>query len=122
MNEMGIKKDVAGTANASDNYQENVGHNLTPINIIAHELNKGKSAVYLKRDGWTMMPQLPEEEGEYLLLYRMEDGRVMRMTSSVWRWTNADGKLDFAPAWDEAIAWRPLPEIPAWAEEVAAEE
>ena len=86
-------------------------------NIIAHELAKGKSAVYLKRDGWTMMPQLPEADGEYLLLYHVKK-LVCFYTTRVF---SLGGKFYYDPTWDKAIAWQRI-NVPEWAQEIADEE
>lgn len=119
MNEMGIKKDAAGTANASDM----IGKNATK-DIIAHALNKGKCAVYLKRDGWYMMPQLPEAEGEFVLLVSSKSEKygiqVHKAPTYVWR--RIDGSWNYSDIWKKAIAWKPEEPIPDWAPEVAAEE
>jgi len=92
------------------------------INIIAHELNKGKTAVFLKRDGWTMMPQLPTETGKYLQIRQREE------TVYYWLTTWIEGGLFKDIDWEDLtdadqygemhiIAWRKLPEIPEWAKE-----
>lgn len=92
------------------------------INIIAHELNKGKTAVYLKRDGWTMMPQLPTESGEYLVLtwtHYKDRAWVFMTILTVY---NYPDRLQFGPTWDRVVAWRKVPKIPKWAQKLADEQ
>ena len=91
------------------------------INIIAHELNKGKCAVYLRRDGWTMMPQLPTETGHYLQIRRGESGHLY-----YWPATWIAGGLLRDVEWVDRPqyqitikAWQKLPDIPEWMKEEA---
>ena len=110
------KKTAASGANASDGTTKN------GINIIAHELNKGKTAVYLKRDGWTIMPQLPTETGQYLQIRRGEGGHLY-----YWPATWIAGGLLRDVEWVDRPqyqitikAWQRLPEMPEWMKEEEA--
>ena len=95
----------------------------TTKNIIAQVIREGKDAVYLKRDGWTMMPQLPTESGDYLQIRR---ANIYYYWPATWL---VDGLLKNIEWEDRAatdkygamhiIAWKKLPDIPEWAKEEA---
>lgn len=111
------KKTAASGENASDGTTKN------GINIIAHALNKGKCAVYLKRDGWITMPQMPGKEGNYEVVRWLprQDGDVHLYVdvTSVVKTLNG---LSFSKLWNCTICWRPTPEIKDWMVEQAREE
>ena len=112
------KRDAAEVGTICDTNED---MNLTK-NIIAQAIRQGKDAVYLKRDGWTMMPQLPTEEGEYLQIRRGEYG--FHYWPVRW-WKNGCLKeVEWTDSPEYAIkiiAWRRLPDMPEWIEEEAAE-
>lgn len=112
------KRDAAEVGTICD---INEDMNLTK-NIIAQAIREGKDAVYLKRDGWTMMPQLPTETGKYLQLRQREE------TVYYWLSTWIEGGLFRDIDWEDLtdadeygrmhiIAWQKLPNIPKWAQE-----
>ena len=112
------KRDAAEAGTICDTNED---MNLTK-NIIAQAIRQGKSAAYLKRDGWTMMPQLPTEGGSYLQIRRRND------VCYYWMTTWIEGGLLKKVEWEDLppedkygemhiVAWRKLPEIPEWAKE-----
>ena len=90
------------------------------MNIITRAIEEGKNAVYIKRDGWTLAPQLPREEGQYTLLCGgvSEKGHKFTYCYTAWFFPWAD---DPAHGFDSCIAWRKI-EKPDWALDLIPQE
>ena len=109
-----IKKSAASSANASDTKQNEA------INIITQAIKDGKNAVYIKRDGWTLAPQLPRDEGQYTLLCGgvSENGHKFTYCYTAWFFPWADNPYH---GFDDCIAWRKI-DKPEWALDLIPQE
>lgn len=79
-----------------------------------------KSQCFIKRDGWTLSPQLPTEEGEYLCIMggRYEDGKPFVFFTTNWFFPWQDEKYrDYPFNADNCICWVKL-DAPSWADDL----
>ena len=115
---MDNKKSAASAANTGDTEVKN-----TATDIIAQAIAEGKSAVWFKRDGWTISPQLPTEEGNYLLveycpnetgdpvLDHYGEPIMYLNTTEIHSW---DTEKDMDKKFSHCVCWMRLPDITDW--------
>lgn len=94
---------------------------MTNTDPVAYAITQGKDAAYLKRDGFTLLPQLPTEPGEYLLLLRglkTPQGEVLPPVYFTVCVSSYEIREDaFLRIWTTAIGWMKLPDLPEWVSE-----
>ena len=116
---MDNKKSAASAANTGDTEVKNIA-----TDIIAQAIAEGKTAVWIKRDGWTISPQLPKEPGWYIQVNYCEDedGNIGLSSDGspflsffpwlVNQWEIDNGRLD--KAFRHCVCWMRLPDITDW--------
>ena len=110
------EKSADYTANVADTQKNEA------INNIPQVITSGQC--FLKRDGWTLSPQLPTEEGEYLCMMggRYADGKPFVFHSNNWYFPWQDEKYrDYPFNSANCIGWVKL-DAPAWAFDLVPKE